>query len=170
MTRRMFMGMITAMAIGTSLFGGSLSADKKATLLFMYQEEKMARDVYIVLGQKYPSAQQFANIQLSEQNHLNAVKNKCIQYGVNISNINDTQIGVFVLPEVQSLYNTLVAQGNVSQLEAMKVGVAIEEKDIADLTDAMKGMPSDIVKVFTNLRNASYNHLEAFKNGVAAAQ
>lgn len=170
MTRRVFMGMVVAMAIGTSLFAGSLNAEKKGILLFMYQEEKMARDVYIVLGQKYPSAQQFANIQLSEQKHTDAVQNLCNKYGVDISNINETQIGVFVLPEVQSLYDALVAQGNVSLLEAMKVGVAIEEKDIADLTEAMKGMPSDIVKVFTNLRNASYNHLAAFQNGVAAAQ
>ncbi len=176
MTRRVFLGLAAMAAVTQSLWagrkgggGGTLNAEQKADLLFMYQEEKVARDVYIVLGQKFPSAQQFANIQLSEQNHMDAVENLCIKYGVDISGVNETKIGEFVLPELQNLYNTLVVQGSASLLAAMKVGVAIEEKDIADLTDAMNGMPSDVVKVFTNLRNGSYNHLQAFQNGVAAA-
>ena len=177
MTRRVFLGMAAAMALGQSLFAGknggsttvALTDAQKADLLFMYQEEKVARDVYIVLGQKYPTAQTFANIQFSEQQHMDAVENMCKKYGVNISGVNETKVGEFVLPELQSLYDTLVAQGSVSLTEGLKVGVAIEEKDIADLTEAMEGMPADVVKVFTNLRNGSYNHLSAFKNALALA-
>ncbi len=177
MTRRMFLGMAAVMALGQSLFaarnggGGTvnLSSEQKADLLFMYQEEKVARDVYIVLGQKYPSAKTFANIQLSEQQHMDAVENMCKKYGVDISGVNETKIGEFVLPELQNLYSTLVAQGSVSLIEGLKVGVAIEEKDIADLTEAAQGMPADVVKVFNNLKEGSYNHLAAFNNALASA-
>jgi hypothetical protein len=53
----------------------ALDSAKQATLLFMYQEEKLARDVYITLGKLYPAATTFSNIQLSEQTHVDTVEN-----------------------------------------------------------------------------------------------
>ncbi len=179
MTRRIFLGIAAAAALSASAFArgrtttttvSTLSTEQKAVLLFMYQEEKVARDVYITLGKKYPTSTTFANIQLSEQQHMDAVESLCIKYGVNISNVNETEIGVFVLPELQSLYNTLIAQGSISLVEGLKVGVAIEEKDIADLTEAQEGMPSDVVKVFESLKSGSYEHLRAFQSALAAVQ
>lgn len=66
------------------------------------------------------------------------------------------------------MYNTLVLQGSVSLLEGQKVGVMIEQKDITDILAAEVGMPSDVVKVFENLRSGSYSHLDAFNKAVAA--
>ncbi len=73
----------------------------------MYQEEKVARDVYITLGKKYPTATTFSSIQSLSKLHMDSVETLCIKYGVNISNVNEAKVGVFVLPELQSLYNTL---------------------------------------------------------------
>lgn len=176
MNRRNFLGVAAAAAFSVPAFAArtsttvTLTTAQKATLLFMYQEEKVARDVYITLGKKYPSASTFTNIQLSEQTHMDSVEKLCIKYGVNISGVNETEIGVFVLPELQSLYDTLVKQGLVSLLEGLKVGVAIEEKDIKDILDAEVGMPKDVVTVFENLRAGSLSHLDAFNKAVAALQ
>lgn len=176
MNRRVFMTIAAGVALSVSAFGRgnpvttvTLTAAQKASLLFMYQEEKVARDVYITLGKKYPSATTFANIQLSEQEHIDAVEKLCIKYNVNISNVQESVVGVFVLPELQSLYTILVAQGSVSLLEGLKVGAAIEEKDIVDIVAAEAGMPADVVKVFENLRAGSYSHLDAFNKAVVAA-
>lgn len=147
-----------------------LSDTQKAALLFMYQEEKVARDVYITLGTKYPTESTFSNIALSEQTHMDSVESLCKKYNVDISKINETVIGVFILPELQSLYNTLITQGSLSLVEGLNVGVAIEEKDITDIVTYEQGMPADVVKVFENLRSGSYNHLRAFQTALTAVQ
>lgn len=177
MNRRTFIGMAAAAVLSVSALGSvrtvktvSLTETQKASLLFMYQEEKVARDVYITLGKKYPTAKTFSNITLSEQEHMDAVEKLCIKYGVNISNVNERDIGIFVLPELQELYNVLVAQGLVSLLEGLKIGVAIEKKDIEDILAAEVGMPADVIKVFENLRAGSLSHLDAFNKAVAALQ
>lgn len=139
-----------------------MTEDQKATLLYIYQEEKVARDVYITLGDLYPEENTFAYIQLSEQRHMDVVEELCIKYNVDISGVDETDIGVFVLPELQALYNQLIADGSVSLRDALEVGVLIEETDIADLEEAAVGMPSDVVNVFENIKEGSINHLEAF--------
>ena len=144
----------------------TLTTEQKETLLFMYQEEKVARDVYITLGELYPGENTFANIQISEQEHIDAVENLCIKYGVDISEVNEDIIGEFVLPELQEMYDGLIIAGRVSLIAALEVGELIEVTDIADLEEASIGMPADIVKVFTNLKNGSINHLAAFQTAI----
>src|SRR6218665_1463837 len=51
----------------------SINIDEKSNLLFMYEEEKMARDTYLYLYQKWQLVE-FANIQKSVQSHMNAVQ------------------------------------------------------------------------------------------------
>jgi len=144
-----------------------LTEEQKYTLLYMYQEEKVARDVYIYLGDLYPDENTFAYIQLSEQRHIDVVEKLCIKYDVDISAVDETDIGTFILPELQDLYDTLIVQGAPSLLEALQVGVLIEETDIADLEEAAVGMPSDVVKVFGNIKEGSINHLEAFNYSIS---
>lgn len=170
MGKKFIMAVLASMMMGSVVSAATvtLSASQKAALLFMYQEEKVARDVYVTLGKKYPTAKTFSNIALSEQTHTDAVEKLCIKYKVDISKVNESSVGNFVLPELQSLYDTLVIQGSVSLTEGLKVGVAIEEKDIKDIMTYAEGMPSDVQKTFQNLLNGSYNHLDAFNSAVAA--
>ena len=61
------------------------------------------------------------------------------------------------------MYDTLVTQGNVSYLEALKVGVTIEEEDIEDLEAAIEetdAVPLEIT--YVHLLNGSENHLASF--------
>jgi hypothetical protein len=74
-------------------------------------------------------------------------------------------VGVFTDPVLQQLYNDLMAQGSQSSRDALQVGVTIEEVDIRDLQNCLaQTNKSDITNVYTNLMNASYNHLRAFNS------
>lgn len=57
-----------------------LTEEQKAIIYEIYEEEKLARDVYRTLGDVYPEENTFANIQLSEQTHMDAVENLCDRY------------------------------------------------------------------------------------------
>jgi hypothetical protein len=72
--------------------------------------------------------------------------------------------GVFFNKELSTLYKTLITKGKLSSVDAIEVGIIIEEKDIADLT-AMEGMitQEDIQFVVNYLKAGSMNHLAAFK-------
>jgi hypothetical protein len=161
----------TAYAKGKGQSKTTLTEAQKDELFFIYQEEKLARDVYITLGKIYPGENTFASIQLSEQRHIDAAQGLCEKYDIDISSVDEDQVGNFVLPVLQDLYDSLVAQGSQSLVDALGVGVFIEELDIGDLTHAIEdmGMPSDIVGVYENLREGSYNHLEAFQSALERA-
>jgi hypothetical protein len=149
----------------------TLSEAQKDTLFFIFQEEKVARDVYITLGKIYPSESTFANIQLSEQQHILSAQVLCERYGIDTSSVNlsleEEYVGQFVLTPMQELYDSCVAQGRSSLLEALKVGELIEYTDIADLEHAEEGMPSDVVNTYENLKEGSLNHLDAFQKAIA---
>lgn len=74
--------LIVAFLVGSAFAGNDSSAsdltqEQKDTLLFIYQEEKVARDAYITLGTYYPNQTVYANIQLSEQKHMDSAQALC---------------------------------------------------------------------------------------------
>lgn len=134
-------------------------------LIHMRIEEKLARDVYTVMGTTYNS-QVFLNIKLSEQSHMNAVKRQLDKYSIPDPLTSD-EVGVFPTEEFQTLYDQLIAQGNVSLTEALLVGVAIEELDIADLDEQLAFVTNPgIINLYTNLRAGSVSHLAAFNRNL----
>ncbi len=129
-------------------------------LTYMREEEKLARDVYLALYDKW-GLQVFANISRSEQRHMDAVK--ILLDGYQLDDPASEQRGVFTNPDLQSLYDKLVAQGEKSISDALKVGGAIEEIDILDLQKYLAATDDDNIKqVFENLERGSENHLRAF--------
>lgn len=62
----------------------------------------------------------------------------------------------------------MVAQGYQSELSGLMVGEYIELTDIDDLEHAQIGMPSDVVKVYENLKDGSLSHLDAFRSAIDA--
>lgn len=148
-----------------ALQGMQLTDQQKATIYSVYEEEKVARDVYFALGELYSDENTFASIQLSEQTHMDAVRNLCVKYGIEIPPV-DAGVNEFSFEVMETLYNDFVAQGKTSLLHALEVGKAIEIMDIEDLGAALAGMPKDVQRVLTNLINGSINHLEAFENAI----
>lgn len=79
-----------------------------------------------------------------------------------------TGVGEFKNEELQNLYDSLIAQGTVSLVRALEVGVFIEETDIADLLTGIESTTqNDIMSVFSNLLQGSENHLDAFCSNLA---
>ena len=58
-----------------------LTDSEKYWLTYMREEEKLARDVYIFLYDKWGS-QIFNNISVSEQTHMDAIKTLLDRYGI----------------------------------------------------------------------------------------
>jgi hypothetical protein len=140
---------------------GTLDAAERDALVFMREEEKLARDVYQTLGAKW-NLPVFSNIASSEQTHMDSLKTLLDRYGV-ADPVATNGVGVFANADLQKLYNDLIAQGNVSIANALKVGAAIEEIDIRDLDARLaKTDNADIQLVFENLKRGSRNHLRSF--------
>lgn len=175
MVRKTVMAGIAAAVMTTGAFAAkpvtttvTLTEEQLDTLVFIYQEEKVARDTYITLGDIYSNQTVFANIQLSEQEHIDKAEGLCETYGADTSAINEQEVGEFVVPVLQELYDTLVAQGSQSELSALMVGEYIEITDIDDLEEAEVGMPSDVVSTYENLKEGSLSHLAAFRDAIDA--
>ena len=144
-----------------------LTEEQKDMLFYIYQEEKVARDVYITLGNIYTNENTFASIQLSEQRHMDSARELCEKYGVSTEGVDEDNVGSFVLPVLQELYDTCVSEGERSLLDALKIGELIEYTDIEDLEHASVGMPEDVVSVYHNLLEGSLSHLDAFQTAIA---
>lgn len=136
-----------------------LSVAERSDLLFIREEEKLARDVYTALADGRPI---FDNISSSEQRHFDAVGDLLVAYGLE-DPAADLKPGEFANPELRKLYTDLVSQGSASADAALEVGCAIEELDIKDLDGALANTThSDIRTVYENLQRGSRNHLRAF--------
>lgn len=144
-----------------SAVSSSLTQTDVTTLLFMIEEEKMARDVYDALYEQ-TGLNIFDKISDSEQTHYSTLLKTASKLGVDTSSLS-TQAGVFTNDTVQSLYDQLILQGSQSTSNAIGVGILIEETDISDLQTAIgETNVSSLDQVYSNLLNASYNHLWAF--------
>lgn len=140
----------------------NISPSEQNSLSYMREEEKLARDVYITLFNRY-GIKAFNNISKSEQTHTDAIKYIIQKYSLDDPIKNDV-IGIFINQDLQNLYNKLIAQGYQSDIEALKVGALIEEVDIIDLVKGINEEVDnqDIKLVYNNLKMGSENHLRAF--------
>jgi hypothetical protein len=131
-------------------------------LIHMKEEEKLARDVYSALSQKWDK-HIFNRISQAENTHMNAIVYLLGNYGTDYTQV--LAQGTFSFPEYQLLYNELVTKGSVSVEEAYKVGALVEEMDIADLIESLKNVTDENIKVvFENLEKGSRNHLRTFSS------
>ena len=150
----------TASATATSQTSAR-SGDVEKALAFIIEEEKLAYDVYTVLGAKW-DLRTMQNIVKSEATHQSRVETLLTAYKV--TDPRSSAIGVFTNPDLQKLYDDLIAQGSVSAAAAIGVGVLIEKTDIADIDKMLaQGLPNDLVTVLDVLKSGSINHLAAFE-------
>jgi len=139
----------------------ALSDIETAHLVFMREEEKLARDTYITLNEKW-GLRVFSNISSSEQTHMNTMLAMLNIYGV-ADPVVDDAVGSFADPTLAGLYVDLVANGEVSLLDALFIGALIEEIDMRDIQMAIdETVHVDIITAYENLMAGSKNHLRAF--------
>ncbi len=138
-----------------------LSSAEVAGLSYMREEEKLARDVYTKLYERWGS-RVFGNIAQSEQRHYDALKTLLDRYLLP-DPAENRDAGVFSDHALQTLYGDLVAQAETSLAAALRVGATIEDLDIRDLDRALAETDNDDLKlVYENLRRGSGNHMRAF--------
>lgn len=139
----------------------ALSSAEAASLVYMREEEQLAHDVYAKSATLW-APPIFSNVASSEATHSAAVKTLLDRYQL-ADPLDGLANGTFKTPAFQALYDGLVAASRVSLIEALKVGVEIEELDIRDISAQKAGIDNrDILMVYDNLLAASRNHLRSF--------
>lgn len=155
----------TAVTTASTTTATDLSVEEIASLKFMREEEKLAHDVYVALYSLW-GANVFYQISLSETTHTEAILKLLTKYAID-DPAASTAPGEFVDPALQTLYNTLMAMGQVNLIEGLKVGALIEETDIHDINEKMAITDeADILNVYTSLLCGSRNHLRAFNENL----
>jgi hypothetical protein len=140
---------------------GVLSAEELDDLLLMREEEKIARDVYIRMYEQW-GMRPFGNISGAEQAHMDAMLALLEHYG-EPDPAHGLAVGQFRRTDLQALHDDLVGKGLQSPAEAVRVGLLIEELDIADLQKAARRTDKpEIRAVYAELERGSRNHLRAF--------
>lgn len=136
----------------------AINDKQKSDLLFMYQEEKLAHDTYTYFKNLY-GLKVFENISKSENNHMKEIETLLINYKITVPSLKN---GQFTDKSLQDLYNKFIKDGKISQDNALKIAITIEDKDIVDLKEKLKNTPSDVKLVYENLLKGSINHKKAF--------
>ena len=162
----------------------TLTNDQKYALAYMWNEEKLAKDIYLALNELYPTNQFYNIATRSETKHEAAVEELVQRYDINITNLQDYTVnyseeelralpaGTFGVDKIQELYDTLYAKGEQSKTDALQVGCMVEVTDVEDLdrfiATAQEVNATDLVAVFERLRAGSYNHYWAFDKALKA--
>lgn len=159
----------------------TLTEEQKYTLAYMWNEEKMAKDVYLALNELTASNTLYNIATNAESKHMLAVEGIIEKYDINILNVDGNysggynqaelaayQSGDYSLSEITDLYASLYEKGSSSLQDALEVGCMVEVTDINDLNadiELIEGV-QDITLIFENLRNASYSHYWSFNKAL----
>ncbi len=139
----------------TDGFGAQAALEKdgftiEEMLVYAIQDEYMARQEYESIMDEFGEQRPFSNIIDAEVTHTQWLKELFDKYGYDIPT--DDAAKYVVLP--------------ASMEDALEAGVQAEINNIAMYEKFMKeDLPDDIMDVFTELRDASQNHLAAFEKG-----
>jgi len=138
-----------------------VSEAEKSALIYMREEEKLARDVYLTLFEKWNFVI-FKNIANSEDRHSNAVKQLLDKYEI-ADPVQNDEVGTFKNVELKQLYDNLIAKGETSLLDAFVIGATIEDVDIFDLNERIAETDNNDIKcVYDNLKRGSEKHVRSF--------
>ncbi|CCQ72981.1 DUF2202 domain-containing protein [Magnetospira sp. QH-2] len=144
-----------------------LSKQEVADLQYMREEEKLARDVYLDLFERW-QIPMFKRIAQAEQRHMDAVGGLLTRYRVPDPAM-AAKRGEFMDSHLADLYQELTAKGQASLQAGLAVGALIEEVDIADLDKALENTQrADIRDVYRTIRRGSRNHLRSFAGQLSA--
>lgn len=175
------------------IHAGVLDDGEESHLIFMREEEKLARDVYLTLSSRYPTEPVFSTIaEGSEQTHTDTVRDMLANYNIadpnpDTNNLPDS-IGIFTGTDYgwyfTEKYNQLINRGSQSVLEALYVGAFIEELDMIDIVDCPKVIvetdngigagecgltytdEASLQNMFNHLLDGSKNHLRAYVKNI----
>ena len=182
----------TAMA-GKKNTSTGLDANEASHLTFMREEEKLARDVYLTLGNMYPQQTTFTTIATnSEQTHTDTMRDKLADFGLEDPNPETNNLpeslGVFTGAEWGSYFDEkfalLTNWAATSELDALYAGAFIEELDMHDIAECPQVMvdagysnpcglnytdESSLINSFNSLIDGSESHLRTYVGQIEAS-
>ena len=122
----------------------------EAMLEYAIQDEYLARQEYESIMKEYGEINPFANIIKAEEYHIELLTGLYDDYDLTLPE--DTAIDYVVVPESVDLTYEIGVQAEIDN-------IAMYEKFLE------QDLPDDVRVVFTELRDASENHLAAFEKG-----
>jgi len=147
------------LAFATLGFSPVLQAVEPTALVRLHEEEILAHDLYVALSEVHPDLMPLRNIPSSEARHRDAMA--AILTKEKIAAAEMPAGRRFRSPGLDLLFKNWLEEGKKSPADACRVGVRLEEHDIADLRKAQVDFPAH-KEVFAALEAASNNHLRAF--------
>jgi hypothetical protein len=140
-----------------------LAQDEKDGLLFMLEEEKLARDSYAYMYNLW-GITQFNTIKNSEQTHMDAIVTILEQYDIDYSILPQ---GQFLNENLQNFYDQFAINGQISSSNALQIGATIEDLDIVDLENYLSNTTNSLViAAYESLQCGSRNHLRSFVSSI----
>ena len=138
----------------------TISEVQQAHLLQLYEEEKLAHDIY----QKFLEAHAytpFSHIVQAEATHMGFVNDILVAYQLSAP---QNAVGIFENAQYQAAYNEWLPKGLADGKEACMIAAYIEEMDILDLMNAIQNVAEtdDIKVLYELLKSGSENHLRAY--------
>ena len=137
-----------------------LTAQEESDLIFLREEEKLARDVYLYAYNKY-GTEIFTKISNSEQSHMSQVLTLLDSFNIEDPASQDT--GVFNNTVLQGLYDDLTTIVDSSLVHALTVGATIEDLDIEDIESFITNTEvPEILHMYDVLVCGSRNHIRGY--------
>jgi hypothetical protein len=186
---------LSTVLVGLMAAGSAFAAPdntEASHLTFMRDEEKLARDIFLVFADMYPQQPVFQQIGgASEQTHTDSLRDKLEIYGLPdpspSADVLPDAIGVFPGEEwgwyFTEKFGIFTEMGAYSELEALKVGAFLEELDLHDLVECPTVMvnngymdpcglnytdESALINTLRSLVDGSSNHLRSYVGQIEA--
>jgi hypothetical protein len=137
----------------------ALSLSEKEGMLFIWEEEKVARDLYTSLYEKN-NLSIFMSLMRSEQSHMDQANAIIDKYGLSIPK---NEPGASQNQTLQKIHDELLAKGLQSDQDALKAAATFEEISIVDLEREISTTKTeDIWVVYQGLLAGSRKHLRSY--------
>jgi len=155
-------GILTFAGGETSTAGASvavLSLPEKDGLLFIWEEEKAARDLYTGLYEKN-NLTIFLDLVRSESSHMDQARAVMEKHGLAVP---PDEPGKFQNRTLQEIHDQLLAEGLQSNQDALAAAAAFEEISIMDLEKELSvSQPEDVIATYQGLLAGSRKHLRSY--------
>ena len=136
-----------------------LSETQKTHLVTLYEEEKLAHDLY---SEFYDATgfTPFSHHTEAEAKHMGLVDDVLQLYNITRPDLGH---GLFENEGYQYSYNEWLSQGLADSVHTCYIAAYIEEMDILDLIDGIKiAETAEIKNLYETLKAGSENHLRAY--------
>ena len=141
---------------------GILTEEEKEAIIYMREEEKLARDVYRELY-KTTKSRVFENIPVSEKRHMDAFAQLIDRYDLEDPVKDESARGVFTNKEFEKKYKELIAKGKKSDKDAYEVGMMVEDINMFNLIKYGNATDkADLKLAYNTLLEQSKHHMTAF--------